>query len=182
MDLIVSRGEHDQEVHLERRPDGSWRVDVGERSYTVDVATAGQLLSLRLAKDAGDPDSPSRQAAGRQFEVAVRRVSNRGSCVYQVSSRRGVESVTVTDPLTHLMQQANPGRGAGGVVEAMMPGRVVDVLVEEGTEVESGQGVVVLEAMKMKNEIQAESDGTVKKIHVEAGQNVEAGDALFEIG
>ncbi|MEM1177485.1 MAG: biotin/lipoyl-containing protein [Acidobacteriota bacterium] len=178
MDLIVTRGEREVEVSLDRREDGRWVVDVGDESYTVDVADAGELLSLRLAEGT----ESARDHVGRQFEVAVRRLSSRGSCTYQVSSRRGTDHVSVTDPLTHLLQQANPGAAGGGVVEALMPGRVVEVLVAEGADVAKGQGVVVLEAMKMKNEIPAELDGSVKKIHVEAGQNVDAGDPLFEVG
>jgi pyruvate carboxylase subunit B len=62
-----------------------------------------------------------------------------------------------------------------------MPGRVVKFLVSEGDEVISGQGLVVLEAMKMENEITAERAGTVRKILVEEGQAVEGGDSLFEL-
>ena len=62
-----------------------------------------------------------------------------------------------------------------------MPGRVVAVLAAEGDAVRAGQGVVVLEAMKMQNEIQAEHDGTIKRICVAAGQAVEGGDLLFEL-
>ncbi|HEY8020618.1 MAG TPA: biotin/lipoyl-containing protein, partial [Thermoanaerobaculia bacterium] len=50
-----------------------------------------------------------------------------------------------------------------------------------GTEVKAGDGVIVLEAMKMQNEIQAEHDGRVTKVHVEPGQAVEGGDPLFEL-
>ena len=67
-------------------------------------------------------------------------------------------------------------------MSAQMPGRVVAVLVEEGEAVAAGQGLVVLEAMKMENEIQAEAAGVVTKILVEAGQAVEGGDPLFEVG
>jgi pyruvate carboxylase subunit B len=63
-----------------------------------------------------------------------------------------------------------------------MPGRVVAVLVEEGAAVTAGQGVVVLEAMKMENEIRAEADGTVAKIFVQPGQAVDTGNPLFELG
>ena len=62
-----------------------------------------------------------------------------------------------------------------------MPGRVVTLLVGEGETVKAGQGVVVLEAMKMENEIQTDVAGVVKKIFVEEGQSVEGGDPLFEI-
>jgi biotin carboxyl carrier protein len=62
-----------------------------------------------------------------------------------------------------------------------MPGRVVEILAAEGERVEAGQGVLVLEAMKMKNEIQAESAGVVTRILVDEGQTVEGGDPLFEM-
>jgi biotin carboxyl carrier protein len=57
----------------------------------------------------------------------------------------------------------------------------VAVLVEEGGRVEIGQGIVVLEAMKMENEIRCEVAGVVAKLHVRPGQSVEGGDLLFEI-
>jgi biotin carboxyl carrier protein len=91
--------------------------------------------------------------------------------------------VEVVDPLTHLARQAHVS--AGGAVRrqvtAYMPGRVVAILAAEGTPVEAGAGVVVLEAMKMENEIQAEGAGVVRKILVEVGQAVEGGDPLFEL-
>ena len=91
--------------------------------------------------------------------------------------------MAVADPLTHLAAQAAGGKGGRRQqkVTAYMPGRVVAVLVEEGQEVQAGQGVVVLEAMKMENEIRAESDGTIRQVFVTPGQNVEGGDPLFEL-
>jgi biotin carboxyl carrier protein len=62
-----------------------------------------------------------------------------------------------------------------------MPGRVVAVLVEVGAAVTAGQGIVVLEAMKMENEIRAEHDGTIAKIFVQPGQAVDSGNPLFEM-
>jgi pyruvate carboxylase subunit B len=62
-----------------------------------------------------------------------------------------------------------------------MPGRVVALLVKEGDEVAAGQGVVVLEAMKMENEIRAEHEGRITKLHVEPGQAVDTGSPLFEM-
>ena len=61
---------------------------------------------------------------------------------------------------------------------APMPGRVVRVLVEENGEVEAGQGVVVVEAMKMQNEIKSPKKGTVKEILAVAGAAVNPGDTL----
>jgi biotin carboxyl carrier protein len=63
-------------------------------------------------------------------------------------------------------------------IVAPMPGRVVRLLVEEGSEVEAGHGIVVVEAMKMQNEIKSPKKGIVKKIVAAAGAAVNAGDAL----
>ena len=168
MELIVRHGESDHEVHLDRRDDGTYHVCVGERCFVIDVATAGDIVSL------GVDD-------GRQFEVAVRRLANQGHHKYQVSSVRGLDTLEVMDPLSYMLEQTMPEKSGGGKISALMPGRVVEILLEEGAEVEKGQGVVVLEAMKMKNEIQAETSGRVARLYVEAGQNVEGGDPLFEI-
>jgi biotin carboxyl carrier protein len=68
--------------------------------------------------------------------------------------------------------------GDSGQVSVGMPGRVVKLLVAEGDEVTEGQPVIVVEAMKMENEVKSGQAGTVTKIHVEEGQSVEA-DALL---
>jgi acetyl-CoA/propionyl-CoA carboxylase biotin carboxyl carrier protein len=74
------------------------------------------------------------------------------------------------------------GGGAGsGSIEAPMQGTIVKVLVEVGQQVEAGAGIVVLEAMKMENQINAETAGTVKEIKVAAGDTVGSGDVLAVI-
>lgn len=73
------------------------------------------------------------------------------------------------------------GRGGDGVVKSPMPGRVVRVLVAEGDEVRVGQAVVVVEAMKMENELATQSAGKVAKILVAQGATVEGGAPLIEI-
>ena len=94
-----------------------------------------------------------------------------------------VEELTVQDPLAYLASRAHGEAAAHGsqTVTAYMPGRVAAVLVEEGAPVAAGDGVLVLEAMKMENEIQAERDGVVGRILVNLGDAVEGGDPLFEL-
>ena len=70
---------------------------------------------------------------------------------------------------------------ATGDVVAPMQGTIVKVLVEVGQEVKPGDAVVVLEAMKMENQLQADKAGTVKAINVQAGDKVGAGDVLVII-
>ena len=72
--------------------------------------------------------------------------------------------------------------GAGdGTIVSPMPGRVVKNLVSEGDRVTSGQGVVVIEAMKMENELKASIDCVVTKLHTESEDLVESGAPLIEI-
>ena len=73
--------------------------------------------------------------------------------------------------------------GAGEAsVNAPMPGKIVNVLVSEGQKVNSGDVLLILEAMKMQNDIAATQAGTVKAINVAAGQSVKAGDPLVIVG
>lgn len=70
---------------------------------------------------------------------------------------------------------------ANGAIVAMMPGKVTRILVEEGQEVQEGQPVCVLEAMKMENELRAERSGVVQAVHVRAGEDVEKDQVLATI-
>lgn len=69
-----------------------------------------------------------------------------------------------------------------GALLAPIPGLVVKINVSEGDVVKSGDTVMILEAMKMESEINAEKDGSVQKILVKEGDNIEEGQALIEIG
>ncbi len=71
--------------------------------------------------------------------------------------------------------------GDAACVMAPMPGRIVKIEVQEGEEVAVGQGLIVVEAMKMENEFKALKKGVVQKIHVQVGQAVEAKTLLMEI-
>ncbi|MDC0666119.1 biotin/lipoyl-containing protein [Nannocystis radixulma] len=73
------------------------------------------------------------------------------------------------------------GGAGGGLVKAPMPGRVVRVLVSAGQSVERGAPLVIVEAMKMENELLAAVAGTVKAVHVGEGVAVDAGQALVEL-
>ena len=72
---------------------------------------------------------------------------------------------------------AGHGHGAAEIVSPM-PGKVVRVLIEQGTMVEAGAGIIVVEAMKMQNEMKAPKAGVVVSINVAPGATVNAGDVL----
>ncbi|ASJ09428.1 pyruvate carboxylase [Thermococcus siculi] len=75
-----------------------------------------------------------------------------------------------------------PAAAGEGVVTAPMPGKILRILVKEGEQVKTGQGLLILEAMKMENEIPAPKDGVVKKILIKEGDTVDTGQALIELG
>jgi biotin carboxyl carrier protein len=179
MELVMLHGEREERVEV-RRVEDTFHIRVGEAEYQVDAAPVGpEHHSLRIGDD--------------QYEVSIHREPGRGlsgvdrytigGADGRVSANPRGDLVEVIDPLTYMAQQARGGSGAGGrqQVTAYMPGRVVAILKEAGDAVEAGEGIVVLEAMKMENEIQAESSGTLTKVLVETGQAVDAGDPLFEI-
>lgn len=177
MKLIVRHGEREAGVQVRRNGSG-YEVIVGDRTYQVDAATArAGLRSLRI-------DGSQHEVAVRQVKDSATREGTRGADdKYWVSTPSAAGPVSVTDPLTHLAAQTHGAKGGRRheKVTAYMPGRVVAILAQEGEAVAAGQGIVVLEAMKMQNEILAEHEGTLTKIHVQPGQAVERGDPLFEL-
>jgi biotin carboxyl carrier protein len=73
------------------------------------------------------------------------------------------------------------GKAEQELLKAPMPGKIIDVLVREGSAVLRGEPLLILEAMKMQNEIQSPVNGTVKAVHVKANTNVMKDDVLVEI-
>jgi len=88
-------------------------------------------------------------------------------------------AVELRDPRSLRSRQHAAGDEKGPrKILAPMPGRVVRLLVAENSEVEAGQGIIVVEAMKMQNEIKSPKKGTIQKIVAAEGANVNAGDVL----
>ena len=98
---------------------------------------------------------------GNLYEVEIDKASRRGQRKKRDSSRGG--------------------RSSSGLISSAIPGKIVSVLVSEGDKVDSGSVVIVLEAMKMQNEIKAGIDGKVEKILCEPGERIEANVPLMEI-
>lgn len=82
-------------------------------------------------------------------------------------------------PKAQTPQPAQVSGGSGGTIIAPMPGTILKISVTKGDTVTKGQTLLVLEAMKMENEIQAPSDGVVQGLNVAEGASVNAGDVLI---
>jgi len=142
-----------------------WRCRLDGREFPVDV-TYGQngILSLLLG--------------GKSYEVKQEIVGTETNIV--VGHERFTASVR--DPRS-FRSRSRAGASEQGVmkIKAPMPGKVVRVLAGVGTPVEAGQSVLVIEAMKMQNELKAPKTGVVKKINVAEGAAVDAGQSLAEV-
>jgi len=118
------------------------------------------------------------------FEDNIAEIDVNGS-IYQVELEEEVKT-TKTPKLVRskpvATKETKPKPAAGlSRVEAPLPGTIFKVNVKEGDEVKKGQSILILEAMKMENNILAEKDGVVNKVHVSEGDAVLQGDVLAEI-
>ena len=120
---------------------------------------------------------------GRQIEVSI--VCQKDGSV-RASAEGALFGFELLDELTARALAATGGRAVKKVrhLAAAMPGRVLSVLVERGDRVIQGQPILVLEAMKMENEVKSPRDGVVASVECAAGQAVSQGDVLvrFEAG
>jgi len=110
----------------------------------------------------------------RSVEISV--VPNGGAYEVSVEGRRF--PVEVVDARSTLRKAAQHRHVGTAELRAPMPGKIVKLLVMEGAAVKAGQGVLVMEAMKMQNEIKSTKNGIVKKLGVKEGAPVNAGDVL----
>ena len=113
--------------------------------------------------------------------VVVRRGSSRGAYILWVDGFRfeGEAPDERTRAIRDITAESERSSGPASLT-APMPGLIVRVSVAAGDSVQAGQGLVVMEAMKMENELRAHGAGTVKAVHVEAGKAVEKGTVLVE--
>jgi len=152
------------QVNLQRRG-ATVIAEVDGRSYSLDLQTAADgnylLLDGNTVLDCHVAEQPGRRdvfligLGGRSFVIAI------------------------SDPKRLRSTESSSAHGHGSAeIAAPMPGRVVRVLVEVGAKVEAGAGLVVVEAMKMQNELKAPRAGKVVALHAEPGTTVNAGEVL----
>ncbi len=105
-----------------------------------------------------------------------------GDMVY-LNFRNQYFNIEVLDERKIRMRRVRSSLDLSGpeIIKTSMPGRVVKILVEPGEKVEVGAGIIIIEAMKMENEIQCRHSGVVKKLNVKPGQTVESEVVLVEI-
>jgi biotin carboxyl carrier protein len=158
-------------------------VTVGDRTFEVDLTgerprVDGVEVTADLASVPGTTLHHLRMD-GRSFPIGARPLEGRGRWVVWTEGRE-IE-VEVLDERTRTLREMTGGHEVAAelTVSAPMPGLVVRLEVAVGDAVKAGQGVIVVEAMKMENELKAPADGVVARIEVEPGQAVEKGSVLM---
>jgi len=151
------------------------RVDVRGEGRSYSVAFEGRQLEVDFY-DSGR-DFVSLLIDGCSYEVGLEKRANG----YGVFFSDDTLDVELADALASRAAAHKKGASGPARIAAPMPGRLVRLLVEVGQEVASDQGLVVIEAMKMENELRAPRAGKVKEMPVQEGQTVDAGALLVVI-
>ncbi len=161
-------------------------VRIGDRDHVVviegeTITFDGEEVRAHVEDVAGTPLQVLR-LGDEVHRLQARRTGSRGAYDISVAGHR--VSVEALDERSRAIRELS---GAGGAhagpanLIAPMPGLIVRVNVSEGDVVRSGQGLVVMEAMKMENELRAPANGTVRKVLASPGKTVEKGALLLEL-
>ena len=155
----------DHQLEVEELSGHALRVKLGERQFEVDVRRVGHSsYSILIDNRSFDFE------VGREGEELV------------VASRGGAARITLVDAARRSRHPGTRPAAAGkAALKAMMPGRVINVLVNLGDEVAAHQGLLVVEAMKMENELKSPKAGKVVELKVKPGQTVERGELLLVV-
>ena len=163
----------------------NYTVNIGKHSYQLSIQETGEGLQVSL--DGEDlhvdmapvaPEVYSLLVDGRSYEVQVRGREDG----YQVFFGPRHYDVMVEDERARMIRELSAGARTHErprEIRAAMPGLVVKVEVREGDQVKPGDGLVVVEAMKMENEIRAQQIGVIKQLFVQPGVTVDQGQTLL---
>ena len=156
-------------------------VDIDGEAWTIDAARLDACTMSLLLEEGGPPPSNGSPVSGggcrRSVEVTIASTRTPGDLEVNVGGRRVLVTPNARRFGRHVRQAtAGPQR-----IVAPMPGRIVRVLAAAGTAVRARDPIVVIEAMKMENELRAIRDGVVAEVQAREGQSVEAGVLLAVI-
>lgn len=166
MKLIAEIGAEKQEIEL-RREGKKVFAEIGGRQYELEVSEV-------------EPNVYLFKREGEIYEVYA--PSSAFGETATVSVKNHEFDVKIVDPKRLRGSNAAGGTNDGSAeIKTAMPGKIVRVLVAEGAEVSAGDGIIIVEAMKMQNEMKTPKDGIVKTIRFGEGATVNAGEILAVI-
>ena len=171
---VASVGKKEFRIEVAPKGEGRYSVSVDGTEREVRRSGDGAILWLSV-------DGQGREATVVRDGAAGNGASGRGEGAWSVVVAGRTYAVTLADPLRRRSGASLKTQEGPVEVRAVMPGKIAALLVQEGQEVRAGQGVLVVEAMKMENELGAPKDGRVSRIRVRPKDTVEAGAVLFVV-
>ncbi|MCK4836170.1 MAG: hypothetical protein KAT17_06015 [Candidatus Aminicenantes bacterium] len=156
----------EREIEITQKGSREFEILIDNQSHNLEAGSCGiDLISLLIDN--------------RSYDISYSFV---GDTVH-LNFRNQYFNIEVLDERKMRMRRVRSSLELSGpeIIKSSMPGRVVKVLVEPGERVESGSGIIIIEAMKMENEIQCRNPGVVKYVHVKPGQVVESEVMMVEI-
>jgi biotin carboxyl carrier protein len=168
-----------------------YKVQVGGREHEVEITETANGFTARVGDGDARPvrlvPSPAPlhvlELGETRAAVALVPVADEpGRWQVALAGRPPVEVEAVDARFAKVLKREGAGARRLKKLKSPMPGVIVELHVEPGQEVTKGQVLLILEAMKMQNEIRAEGDGTVKAVKVAVGDSVPAGGLLIDFG
>ncbi|MGE4319486.1 MAG: acetyl-CoA carboxylase biotin carboxyl carrier protein subunit [Deferribacterales bacterium] len=161
--VTIDNGEQEHIVNLVEQCCGMFKVTIDGREYLADYSVAGDNVYSIIVN-------------GNSYSMDIH---EKGDVFTILTDEGDTFDVEVLDEMKRLMKmRTHVGLEGRQVIEAQMPGYIWKLLVEPGQEVEAGQPLMILVAMKMENEIKAPKAGVVQDIFVTLDQTVSTGDKL----
>jgi biotin carboxyl carrier protein len=172
------------------------RIELDGEEYSLDLQRNGTDSKFRLAVQQTGADRPGiRNSSGTASVVEVMPgafsvlLGHRSFTVYVVPNGENLEVwtggerhvVSIADARDRASKKKKVSAAGPMELRALMPGKVIKLLVQVGAAVEPGQGLIVVEAMKMQNEMKSPKKGIVSRIHAVEGATVVAGEALIVV-
>lgn len=170
MEFRYRHHDADHAIRLEHQPDGSLRAYVAGQEHSIQVLSSPEG-QLNLLIDGQRVHAYAAATRTPQMHLDLRYVAlvDRETCFFEL------EKVTGSG------RQRSGKQAASGALTAQMPGQVMEVAVEEGITVNEGDLILLLEAMKMEIRVTAPLSGTLERLNVSVGDQVERGQMLAEI-
>lgn len=167
-DYFILDGDDERAFTVETLDEGWYEVTTPDDETFVVDAYEPETGRIHLLKD------------GESHDVDIREIDES----YEVTLEGLRHKIDVLNERQMRMRKAGVGGAGGGgpELESEIAGNVVEIVAAKDETVEKDETVVIVEAMKMENDIKAHKDGTIDAIHVEAGDSVEVGDTLVSIG
>jgi len=144
-------------------------------AYEIEIA--GKTILVNGRPFTVSLDGNRVQVNGASYEIELqgdRAIVNGIAYAFQIREEK-------ERPVAEAPPRVSGAVAEAGAVTAIMPGKIIRVLVKEGDAVQEGDVLCVLEAMKMENELRASKSGVVKKVHVKPGSDVEMGEVLVVV-